>query len=201
MKVLSKEDSYTYSGDFNRDGQTNDLIYVPKDPSEITFVTIPTNQVTSTVNGVTTVRNYPKAYTAQEQSDAFFAYINQDKYLSSRKGQYAERNGGKSPWRNQVDFRLTQEVFKNVGGAKNSFQFTMDIFNVGNLLSSKWGNVNFVNNAAILVPQNVSSIAAGVKPTFIMASSQNDLVKTTFGTTQTIASTYYMQFGVRYNFN
>jgi outer membrane receptor protein involved in Fe transport len=193
--------SYTYSGDFNRDGQTNDLIYVPKDPSEITFVTVPTNQVTSTVNGVTTVRNYPKAYTAQEQSDAFFAYINQDKYLSSRKGQYAERNGGKSPWRNQVDFRLTQEVFKNVGGAKNSFQFTMDVFNVGNLLSSKWGNVNFVNNAAILVPQNVSSIAAGVKPTFIMASSQNDLVKTTFGTTQTIASTYYMQFGVRYSFN
>jgi len=34
-----------------------------------------------------------------------------------------------------------------------------------------------------------------------MASNQADMVKTTFGTNQTISSTYYMQFGVRYNFN
>src|SRR5690606_28024805 len=72
--------NYTYSADFNRDGYSgNDLIYIPKDPSEITFVS-------KTVNGVT--------YSAQEQSDLFFAYIEQDKYLKNHKGQYAERNGG-----------------------------------------------------------------------------------------------------------
>ena len=31
-------------------------------------------------------------WTVQEQSDAFFAYVDQDKYLSTRKRQYAERN-------------------------------------------------------------------------------------------------------------
>ncbi len=193
--------SYTYSADFNRDGQVNDLIYIPRDPSEITFVQVPSNLVTSTVGGVTTVRQYAKAYTPQEQSDIFFAYINQDKYLSKHKGEYAQRNGGTSPWRNQFDFRLTQEIFKNFGNSKNSVQFTADIFNVGNLLNRNWGNVNFVNNAAILVPQNVSSISATTKPTFIMASSQGDIVRSTFGTSQTISSTFYAQFGIRYNFN
>ncbi|RYF37966.1 MAG: hypothetical protein EON97_00220 [Chitinophagaceae bacterium] len=194
--------SYTYSGDFNRDGSSgNDLIYVPKDASEITFVTVPTNQVTSTVAGITTVRNYPKAYTPQEQSDAFFAYIEQDDYLRSRKGQYAERNGGKSPWRNQVDFRLTQEIFRNIGSSKNSVQFSVDIFNFGNLLNKNWGEINFVNNAAILLPQNIAAINNTTRPTFLLASSQADVVKTTFGTSQTISSTYYMQFGLRYNFN
>lgn len=183
--------SYTYSSDFNRDGQTNDLIYVPKDPSEITFVAIAPG-----------TSNYRAAgYTAQEQSDIFFDYIKQDKYLNSRKGQYAERNGATSPWRNQVDFRLTQEVFKNIGNTKNSFQFTADIFNLGNLLNKNWGNMNFVNNSAILVPQNTALVNNTTKPTFKLNQAGGDILRTTFSKSQTISSTYYMQFGVRYNFN
>ncbi|MFI5452723.1 TonB-dependent receptor domain-containing protein [Pedobacter sp. UC225_61] len=184
--------SYVYSADFNRDGQTNDLIYIPRDPSEITFVNIP-------AGGGTT--GYAKPYTAQEQSDIFFAYIDQDKYLSKHKGEYATRNGATSPWRNQVDFRLTQEIFKNVGASKNSVQFSVDIFNVGNMLNKDWGNLNFVNNASILVPQNVSSINETTKPTFKLNNANGDIVRSTFGTSQTISSTFYMQFGLRYNFN
>lgn len=183
--------SYTYSSDFNRDGQSgNDLIYIPRDASEITFVAIPAG-----------TSGYGRAYTAQEQSEAFEAYIAQDKYLSKHRGEYAQRNAATSPWRNQFDFRLTQEVFKDFGKTKNSFQFTVDIFNVGNLLNRKWGNVNFVNQSAILVPQNVTAINNTTRPTFRMGATSNDLTRTTFGTSQTISSTYYMQFGVRYNFN
>ncbi|MFD0941662.1 TonB-dependent receptor [Pedobacter boryungensis] len=185
--------SYTYSADFNRDGQTNDLIYVPKDASEITF--------SGNVVIAATATTPAKTYTPQQQSDIFMAYIEQDDYLKTRKGQYAERNGAKSPWRNQVDFRLTQEVFKNVGNTKNSVQFSVDIFNVGNMLNKNWGNINFVNNAAILVPQNVTAINATTKPTFRMNTANGDIVRTTFGTSQTISSTFYMQFGLRYNFN
>lgn len=183
--------SYTYSADFNRDGQTNDLIYIPRDASEITFVAIPAGTTNYRASG----------YTAQEQSDIFMAYIEQDKYLRAHKGEYAKRNGAASPWRNQVDFRLTQEIFKNFNSSKNSVQFTMDIFNVGNMLNKNWGNVNFVNNAAILVPQNVSSISSTTKPTFRLNNSNGDIVRETFGTSQTISSTFYMQFGIRYNFN
>ncbi|WP_207532531.1 TonB-dependent receptor [Desertivirga arenae] len=184
--------SYYYSSDFNRDNQTNDLIYVPNDPSEITFANIPAN-----TNG------YSKAYTPQEQSDIFFAYIEQDDYLKTRKGKYAERNGAKLPWRNQVDVRFAQDLFANVGKSKNSLQFTIDIFNFGNLLNSKWGNVDFVNNQAILVPQNVSSLSptGSVKPTFRLANAQGDIVRNTYSTNQTISSTYYLQMGLRYRFN
>jgi Carboxypeptidase regulatory-like domain/TonB dependent receptor len=183
--------SYTYSADYNRDGINNDLIYVPNDAEIPGMFT-----TTLTIGSGSTA----KVYTAAQQAEIFANYINQDDYLKTRKGQYAERNGATSPWRNQVDFRLTQEVFKNDKN-KNSVQFTMDVFNFGNLLNKNWGNINFVNNAAILTPVNATSVNATTRPTFRMNQAQGDIVRETFGTSQTISSTYYMQFGIRYNFN
>ena len=183
--------SYTYTSDFNRDGQTNDLIYIPKDASEIIFAARPASSATSNV-----------AYTAQQQSDLFFAYIEQDDYLKNNKGKFAERNGGKLPWRNQVDIRFTQEIFKNSGKSKNNFQFTMDIMNFGNMLNSSWGTLDFVKSAGLLVPQNVSALTPGgaVRPTFWLNTFDNKPIDSTFGTSQNFSSTYYMQFGFRYNF-
>jgi hypothetical protein len=118
--------SYTYSSDFNRDGQTNDLIYIPRDGeyTAANFATLTTSAGT---------------WTPQEQLDLFTMYVNQDSYLSQHKGQYAERNGATVPWRNQVDLRIVQDVFTNVGGSNNTLQFTLDIFNFGNFLNSSWG--------------------------------------------------------------
>ncbi|MBS7562895.1 TonB-dependent receptor [Mucilaginibacter sp. Bleaf8] len=182
--------SYTYSQDFNRDGQRNDLIYVPKDASEITF-----SPVTAT-NGTV-------IYTAQQQSDAFFAYIAQDNYLSKRMGKYAERNGAQYPWRNQFDFKFLQDLFVNVGGKRNTIQFSFDVFNVGNLLNSKWGKYKLINNNSILVPTNVSSLGTTgtVKPTFNLATDRGSLITNTFRDDVSLNSTYFMQFGLRYIFN
>jgi hypothetical protein len=87
--------SYTYNSDFNRDGTNFDLIYIPKDPSEITFAS-------ATYNGVT--------YTPAQQSALFFKYIEQDKYLRKHKGQYAERNGALLPWRNDFGLKVMQDL-------------------------------------------------------------------------------------------
>lgn len=181
--------SYTYGGDFNRDGQaSNDLIYVPKDPSEITFSDF-------SYNGVT--------YTAAQQSAIFFKYIEQDKYLSSRRGQYAERNGAVMPWRNQLDLRFAQDVFIDVNGKRNTLQFTIDIFNFGNMLNKNWGTFDLVNAPSILVPTNQNNLVAGgaVRPTFRLQTDRNVPVTTTYRENNTITSTYYMQFGLRYTFN
>ncbi len=185
--------SYTYSTDFNRDAQVNDLIYVPKDASEITFVDIPTGQ--SAYGG--------KAYTAAEQSALFFDLIDNDPYLKTRKGQYAERNGAKLPWRNQFDLRFSQDIIRDIAKTRNSLSVYVDIFNLGNLLNSSWGTRSF-STGNILTPRNVSSLVAGgtVKPTFWLNANSGQIISgKTYKTSESISSTYYMQFGIRMSFN
>lgn len=188
--------SYVYAGDFNNDGQVgNDLIYIPKNASEINFSSF------GYPNGVT--------YTAQQQSDLFFQYIEQDAYLKKHKGQYAERNGAKYPWRNQVDVKFAQEVFQNIGKNKNTVMFTIDIFNFGNLLNSDWSKVKSLNApgggslAQVLVPTNQASVVPGgtTLPTFRLQTDRNNPITQTFRDNVSVTSTYYMQFGIRYLFN
>jgi hypothetical protein len=182
--------SYLYGADFNRDGYNgNDLIYIPKDPSEITFSSF------TYPNGVT--------YTAAEQSALFFNYIEQDKYLRAHKGQYAERNGAQAPWRNQVDIKILQDLFMNVGKNKNTIQLSLDIFNFGNLINNNWGKVKTINAPSVLVPTNQNSIVVGgsVIPTFRLATDRNGPVTETFRDNVSVTSTYFMQMGIRYIFN
>jgi len=181
--------SYVYGADFNRDGQNgNDLIYIPANPGEIDFTNF-------TYNGV--------VYTAAQQKEIFFNYIENDKYLKKRKGQYAERNGARLPWRNQFDVKLLQDLFVNLGKNRNTIQFSLDIFNFANLLNSEWGVIKVANAPSLLVPTNQNSLVPGgtVRPTFRLATDRDHPVTETFRTNVGISSTYYMQFGLRYLFN
>lgn len=177
--------SYTYASDFNRDGSNSDLIYVPRNASEITFV--------PTTIGTTT-------YTAQQQYDAFFAFIAQDKYLRKRMGMYAERNGAALPWRNQIDFKILQDLFTNIGSKRNTLQASLDIFNFGNLLNSNWGLTQTTNASSLLIPVTVTP-GGPAKPTFRLAADRGNLVTQSFRDNANLSSTYYMQVGLRYIFN
>jgi hypothetical protein len=181
--------SYVYSSNIVRDGAgSNNLIYIPKDPSEITFVP-------QTVNGV--------VWSAQEQSDAFFAYIAQDKYLRKHMGQNAERNGVVQPWVNRFDVKLQHEFFMNVKGKRNTLQVSLDILNVGNLLNKKWGLSPFFNQNNILIMTNNSSVVPNgtVAPTFRLNPYNNAMITNTYSNNVSYASTYSMQLGIRYIFN
>jgi len=116
---------YRYGSDVNGDGQTNDMIYIPANPSEITFV-----------EGF---RAGGQVYTAKQQSDAFFAFIENDPYLRKRKGQYMERYGALLPWQHNLDLRILQDFSLNALGRKHTFQFSADVVNFLNLLNNNWG--------------------------------------------------------------
>ncbi|HET9503441.1 MAG TPA: carboxypeptidase regulatory-like domain-containing protein [Hymenobacter sp.] len=184
--------SYVYSGDMNGDNVNgNDLMYVPKSQDEIVLTS-------RTIAGTT--------YTAAQQWADLNNYIDQDPYLSKRRGQYAERNGALLPWQHRIDFRLLQDIFTNIGENRNTLQLSVDVFNIGNLLNKNWGTYQFQYNASPLAFQGNN--AAG-QPTFQYQYVTNPTA-TTAGQTltntyrpdvTTIASRWQMQLGVRYIFN
>ncbi|MDR0332452.1 MAG: carboxypeptidase regulatory-like domain-containing protein [Dysgonamonadaceae bacterium] len=189
--------SYAYSNNIVRDGNTFtgiNLMYIPKDESEITFVDRRVN-----INNVSTL-----THTAEEQEIAFWAYIEQDPYLRARKGQYAEKNGLILPWEHRFDIRFTQDFDMNFGSTTHKLQIGLDIANFGNLLNSKWGRTWNTWQTNLLAVTNANNLTAdgSVKPTFNLnpIAGTNDLPTETLRRGTTTASTYRMQFSLRYIF-
>lgn len=190
--------SYTLNQDLNGDGQTsNDLIYVPKSASELTFAPL----VVGT--GPTAV-----TYTADQQATAFNEYIEGNNYLKTRRGQYAERNGGQFPWLTRVDFTVIQEFYIAVGskGKKNTIQLRGDILNIGNLFnsSSGVGNVSTTFN-----PIALASVSATGVPSYRLATQQitengaskTILLRDSFIPNVSVNAVWQAQLGLRYIFN
>ena len=188
--------SYTYNQDVNFDGQNNnDLIYVPKTASELTFSPLTVGTGTSAV-----------VYSPEQQQAALDAFINGNDYLSTRRGQYAERNGGSYPWLARFDFTAIQEFYVAVGqkGKRNTIQFRVDILNVGNLLNNAWGVSNLATTFNPLVLASTST--AGV-PSYRLATQniggQTVLLKDSFVKSASLnnGDVYQAQIGLRYIFN
>ena len=193
--------SYVYAGDMNGDGAggNNDLIYIPRNRGEINLRDI---TFTAAQGG--------GVYSADKQYADLDAYINQDKYLSSRRGEYAERNGGEFPWLHQVDMKLLQDLFVDLGKNRNTLQLSVDIFNVGNLLNSNWGTVKATNRTNLLSfsGYNVQGQPVFTYPYLTNQSAANGVttpglpLSSTFrDNVTTIGSRWQAQVGVRYIFN
>jgi hypothetical protein len=176
--------SYTYSGDMNGDGGTsNDLIYIPKDASEMYF-----EQYT---DGGTT-------FTVADQQAAWEAFIQQDEYLSKNRGKYAERGAVFMPMVFRADLSLIQEFYGEFIGKRNSLQVRVDILNVTNLLNKDWG---VGDNFTTTQPLIFRSVDSEGKPVYRLRSIGGKLIDKTFQPSASIFDVYRIQLGVRYNFN
>lgn len=174
---------YVYGGDINNDGtNTNDLMYVPTD-AEIN---------TMSFDPITDVNGVPQ--TAAAQRIALQQFINQDEYLSGLKGKYTEKYGAESPWFSQADLRILQDFKIKTGKTFKTFQVSLDIQNLGNLLSSKWGVRKYATTTGYYQPLGVN-VTGGV-PSYTFDPSQ----KETFVASPDLQSRWQMQFGVRYIF-
>ncbi|HEX4957721.1 MAG TPA: carboxypeptidase regulatory-like domain-containing protein [Lacibacter sp.] len=143
--------SYTYSRSllYDRNGvnnETNDLIYVPRDLADWQRVAVP-----FTTGGVT--------YSVEQQWAAFNAYIENDKYLRTRRGQFAERNAAVLPFAHTIDARIQQDFVIKTGGVSNKFSVIFDMFNFTNFISRKWGRIYRtpgVDQYALLTVENTN---------------------------------------------
>jgi hypothetical protein len=176
--------SWVFSGDANGDTVNgNDLIYIPRNTSEMNFKPL-------TVTG--------KSYTAAEQAAAFEQLIQADKYLSSHRGQYAERGAEFNPMVGRVDLSITQDVFHRLAGAKHSGQIRLDVTNFGNLLNHNWGVSKRVVNTQILT--SPSADASGAL-TYNLQNLSGTLITSPFQTSAGTSDVYTMMLSFRYSFN
>jgi hypothetical protein len=116
--------SYTYTGDINNDGSgNNDLMYVPTDA-----------QIDQMVFDNSDPENTP-----DQQRAGLKKYIAQDEYLNNNRGSIVEKYGLLSPWYNNWDIRILQDLNVKVGKKTNTIQLSLDVLNVGNLFNNAWG--------------------------------------------------------------
>lgn len=174
----------------NNDGINQDLIYVPANKDELVFKD-------KTVGGVT--------FTAEEQREAFWKFVNQDPYLKDRKGQYTEAWSAYNPWFNRFDLRLSREYSIKVGKSINRLQFSFDILNIGNMINSSWGVTKAAINAAVKPLKRVG-VTDDNQPVYNMstytdADGKTKLVDHTFDVVKNYQQCWRMQIGIKYTFN
>ena len=169
-------DSFMYANDMNGDGINNDLIYIPKDRGDIKFTT-------------------------PEDENAFFAFMEQDRYLKNHKGQYAEAYASRAPWVHKFDFRFLQDFSVKIGPTRHALQFSLDILNVGNLLKSTWGvnkNMAAGNFGRILRYEGRDENNV---PSYSMVKVQDAYPTKSYDTYLNYGQCWSLQIGLRYIFN
>ena len=167
--------SYFYQGDLNGDGISNDLMYIPRDDSEINF-------------------------SNPADRDPFWAYVNQDKYLKNHKGEYAEAYSARSPWVHRFDFSWKHDFTLKIGNVMHKLQTSLDIQNVGNLFNSKWGVTQNMANSGNGQILKVDKVVSGT-PYFSMRKLNGAYPTNTWSYSRVYGQCWRMQIGLKYYFN
>jgi hypothetical protein len=183
---------YIYSNDMNGDGNAADLMYIPRDASEIIFDPITKKLPDGTFETI---------FSSEEQNTAFWSYVDQDSYLSEHKGQYAERYGVVMPWVSRFDVKVLQDVFTKIGDKKHSLQISLDLLNVGNLLNSNWGVYQKQTLGSYdITLLKMSKVGTDGVPHYQMNYTGTSLPTSTYTPVLSTVSTWGAQLGVRYTF-
>ena len=168
--------SFIYSGDVNGDGIASDLIYIPADDSEIHF----TNDA--------------------DRKD-FWQFVNQDSYLSSHKGQYAEANSAHAPFVHRFDFRWAHDFDLKLGATTHRLQLILDAMNIGNMCSSRWGVEKNMLGSFSGQFLKVDKVENGV-PYFSMRRDADGKAPTaTYDYNHAYDQCWKLQVGLKYYFN
>ncbi|MBQ9653652.1 MAG: TonB-dependent receptor [Bacteroidales bacterium] len=166
--------TFQFDNDVNGDSNITDLIYVPKTKDEILFV-------------------------SDQARDNFWAFVEQDSYLSSRKGKYAQAYGAHRPMVHYFDLKLSQDVKIRLGSTTNTIQLSADIMNVGNLINDSWGVIKTWDDSAfngqILTFDHLNENGQPVFSTPLKEGAK------TWKPSTGIGQAWYIQLGLKYMFN
>jgi hypothetical protein len=169
-------------GDLNADGAVgNDPIYIPHaavDTAEVRFG--------GTAGEVGT------------QQDAFDRFIDGAACLRNQRGQLMARNSCRSPWMSLTNLAIRQTL---PSVREHSLVFELQVFNLLNLLSSRWGRLALPTGSSLastsqipLLSQVGETQGPRAQPIYRFDSKMRRYSDENFDTY------YQLQFAVRYNF-
>ena len=174
-------------------GQKTERVRLPEKPQELT--------------GSLFVQEMDPAEQARLDKETAKAVAEQDKYLSSHKGQYAEAYAARSPWVHRFDLHIAKDFRFNIGSTKHNIQVSASIDNIGNMFNSSWG-VHALDcystgtNAGSFSPLKYEGVDASNKPIFSMNKVDGAYPTQTY--TKYLNKTYecwQVLLGIKYFFN
>ncbi len=121
--------SYVYEGSVARDDGINsnyDLLYVP------------TSSELRNMDFLNLFKN-GKLITPEEQKVGLEKYILGDPYLQNRRGQYAERNGSRTPFTHSLNLQIKKDFSFQWGKQRFLIRGSLDLYNLGNFINQNWG--------------------------------------------------------------
>ena len=172
--------SYFYSNDMNGDGIATDLMYIPNDVNDLKWV-------------------------SDEDMNAFKAFMDNDPYLSTHKGQYAEAYAGRSPWKHLLDARIAKTFKKTIGKTTHNFELSVNAGNVLNMINSSWGLTRYSCYGSFdtyaVTPLKVDHIEDNT-PVFSMNKVEGEYPTSTYDRydEKNANQCWSLMFGLKYSF-
>ena len=183
--VIGDRSAQNINGERGSTSRNRSLVYVPRDAGDINLIDYE--------SGGRTV-------TAAEQWENLNALIEEDPALSSRRGEYVEKNGARAPFTSKWDLAIRQDFGTDLGGNLHKFQFSIDIFNLANFINNSWGTRFFVpgdfNNYFLYDFEGYAD--DGTTPQF---TYQNDELGQDRFDVAGLSSRWSMRLGFRYIFD
>ena len=172
--------SYMLANDMNGDGYNYDALYIPTDEQ---------------------IANNEFRFVSEKDRDRFVAYVQNDKYLSSHRGEYAEAYSVYSPWVHRLDFSYKHDFVVKTGKSVNKLQLSLDVKNLLNIFNSNWGVSKFMNpdlnEGRILKFESVDAEGYPVFSTPNKVSGNTQV----FTPSVAIGQCWYASVGIKYMFN
>jgi hypothetical protein len=179
LYIGASQPPYTYviDGDANADGiggpgsLPNDAVYVPRDSQDITLAT-------------------PGEWTTLN------AFIESQQCLREQRGRILPRNSCRNGWLGTLNARFTTTLPLAGGRGRRRFEIDAEIFNLPNLLSTRWGRQTDVTTGPTvrllrLTGWTTTPSARGIYKLSPLASGN---------VVDAATSRWRMQIGVRYDF-
>ncbi|MBO5890246.1 MAG: hypothetical protein J6Q28_02310, partial [Alistipes sp.] len=122
--------------------------------------------------------------------ESFNSYINEDKYLSSHRGRFAERNSHSLPFVHRLDLHVAQAFYFDKSSNRRA-ELTLDVINLTNLLCRSWGMSYRTSNWTLspLTVTELEQVENNYRPVYKFNGAKY--------TTDDILSRWHMQIGVR----